>query len=105
MDKLNKYREIVKNTILKYAQFRPSHGNIELHPVFDEQRDHYALMQVGWDRGKRIRGNLIYLTIKNEQIYLEYDGIEQGITPDLISQGVDNKDLILSFQNLELSNK
>ncbi|HEY9704431.1 MAG TPA: element excision factor XisI family protein, partial [Allocoleopsis sp.] len=54
MDKLNTYREIVKNTILKYAQFRPSHGQIELHPVFDEQRDHYALMQVGWDGGKRI---------------------------------------------------
>ncbi len=61
MDKLNKYREIVKNIILKYAKFRPSHGEIQLHPVFDEQRDHYALMQVGWDQEKRIKGNLIYL--------------------------------------------
>jgi len=103
MDKLTKYREIVKNTILKYAQFKPSHGNIELHPVFDETRNHYALMQVGWDQDKRVRGNILYLTIKNEKIYLEYDGIEQGITEDLISQGIDKNDLVIAFMPLEIS--
>jgi len=36
--------------ILKYAQFRPSHGSIRLDPVFDEKQDRYLLMQVGWDR-------------------------------------------------------
>jgi hypothetical protein len=38
MDQLNQYREIVKKTILKYAQFCPSHGQIELHPVFDDSK-------------------------------------------------------------------
>jgi hypothetical protein len=57
------YREIVKQVIWKYAQLKPSHGEIRLDPVFDETRDRYALMQVGWDRGRRIRGNLIYITI------------------------------------------
>lgn len=103
MDKLTKYRAIVKNTILKYAQFKPSHGNIELHPVFDETRDHYALMQVGWNQYKRVRGNILYLTIKNEKIYLEYDGTEQGISEDLISQGIDKNDLIIAFIPLEIT--
>ncbi len=102
MDKLDQYREIVKNTILKYAQFRPSHGQIELHPVFDEQRDRYALMQVGWDRGKRVRGNLIYLTLKNEKVYLEYDGIERGITQELINLGIPQEDIVLAFQSPEV---
>lgn len=97
MDKLSKYREIVKKTILKYAQFRPSHGQIELHPVLDEQRDHYALMQVGWDREKRIKGNLIYLTINNEKICIEYDGVERGITQELINLGIEPQDIILAF--------
>lgn len=97
MDKLSKYREIVKKTILKYAQFRPSHGDIKLEPVFDEQRDHYALMQVGWDRGKRIKGNLIYLTLNHEKIYIEYDGMETGITQDLIHFGIAPEDIVLAF--------
>ncbi|MGI0479281.1 XisI protein [Geminocystis sp. CENA526] len=103
MDKLIQYREIVKNTILKYAQLKPSHGNIELHPVFDEIRDHYALMQVGWDKDKRVRGNILYLTIKNQKVYLEYDGIEQGISDDLINQGIDKSDLVIAFLPLEIT--
>ncbi|NET15013.1 MAG: XisI protein, partial [Okeania sp. SIO1H6] len=38
-----------------------SHGNIRLDTVFDEQSDRYALMQVGWNRGKRVRENIIYI--------------------------------------------
>lgn len=103
MDKLTRYREIVKNIILKYAQLKPSHGNIELHPVFDEIRDHYALMQIGWDKDKRVRGNILYLTIKNEKVYLEYDGIEKGISYDLINQGIDKSDLVIAFLPLEMT--
>jgi len=47
----DKYRDIIKQTILRYARLRPSHGNIRLDPVLDETHDRYGLMQVGWDRG------------------------------------------------------
>jgi len=52
MDTTTTYQDIIKQVILKYAQFRPSHGNIRLDPVFDEKHDRYILMQVGWDRGR-----------------------------------------------------
>jgi hypothetical protein len=104
MDQLNQYREIVKKTILKYAQFCPSHGQIELHPVFDDQRDHYALMQIGWDRGKRIRGNLIYVTLNQGKVSIEYDGMERGITQELINLGIPREDIILAFQSPEIRN-
>ena len=63
MDTQATFEEVVKATILRYARFRPSHGDIRLDPVFDEQNHRYSLMQVGWDRGRRVRGNLIYVTI------------------------------------------
>ncbi len=63
MDTRTEYRTIVKDVIGKYARLRPSHGQIRLDTVFGESQDHYALMQVGWDRGARIRGNLIYVTL------------------------------------------
>ncbi|GAB4295212.1 MAG: hypothetical protein Fur0025_32240 [Oscillatoriaceae cyanobacterium] len=97
MDTSATYREIVKQVILKYAKLRPSHGNIRLDAVFDETRERYALMQVGWDRGKRVRGNLIYLTIQDGKVYLEYDGMEMGITQDLIAQGIPENHIVLAF--------
>ena len=98
MDTLKSYREIVKRVILKYAQLRPSHGEIRLDPVFDETHDRYALMQVGWNRDQRVRGNLIYVTLSNGKVCIEYDGIEQGFLEDLLNQGIPERDIILAFQ-------
>ena len=95
MDTPKTYREIVKQVIGKYAKLCPSHGNIRLDTVFDEQSDRYALMQVGWNRGKRVRGNIIYITLGEGKVYVEYDGIEQGITQDLIDQGIPQNNIIL----------
>lgn len=54
MDKIANYRGIVKEVISQYSRFVPSHGNIRLDTVFDETQDRYALMQVGWNRERRL---------------------------------------------------
>jgi hypothetical protein len=43
MDTRTAYREIVKEEISKYARLQPSHGNIRLDTIFDEQQDHWAI--------------------------------------------------------------
>jgi ribosomal protein S4E len=98
MDTTTNDRQIVKQTILKYAQFRPSHGHIRLDAVFDEPQDRYLLMQVGWDRKRRISGDIIYITLHDGKVYIEYDGIEHGIYDDLVSQGIPEERIILAFQ-------
>jgi hypothetical protein len=104
MDTTTRDREIVKQVIERYAQFKPSHGNIRLDSVFDETHDRYALMQVGWDRGQRVRGNLIYITLQDGKIYVEYDGMEQGIVKDLIAAGIDSQRIVLAFlRDLQIS--
>jgi hypothetical protein len=90
-------RAIIKRVIQRYAQFKPSHGDIHLSTLFDEQQDRYALMQSGWDRGRRVSGNLIYITLHNDKIWIEYDGMEQGITQDLIAAGIHPDRIILAF--------
>jgi hypothetical protein len=97
MDTVETYQAIVKQVISHYAQLRPSHGDIHLETVFDDKQNRFALMQVGWDRGRRVRGNLIYVTLQNEKIYIEYDGMERGITQDLVAQGIPEQDIILAF--------
>jgi hypothetical protein len=97
MDTITSYREIIKQVISDYAKLRPSHGKIRLDVVFDETRDHYALMQVGWDRSQRVRGNLIYVIIENGKVIIEYDGMESGITQELINRGISASDIKLGF--------
>lgn len=97
MDTWSSYRQIVKDVLNKYANLRPSHGQIRLDTVFDEQQDHYALMQAGWDRGMRVRGNLIYITLHNGKIYVEYDGIEHGLVDEFIRRGIPRENIVLAF--------
>ncbi len=97
MDTTTTDRDIVKQVINRYAQFVPSHGNIRLDTVFDDEQGRYALMQVGWDRGHRVRGNLIYIIVQDDKVWIEYDGMEQGITQDLIKGGIAPERIILGF--------
>lgn len=90
-------RNIVKQVIQRYAKLSPSHGDIRLDTVFDEAQERYALMQIGWDRGRRVRGNLIYVTLQDGKVWVEYDGMEPGITQDLIEGGIPEERIILAF--------
>jgi len=97
MDTIKSYQAVIKQVISEYAKLRPSHGNIHLEPIFDDVNSRYALMQFGWDRERRVRGNLIYVSIKDGKVLIEYDGIEGGITQDLIQRGVPEQDIVLAF--------
>ena len=98
MDTPKTDRDAVKLVIQKYAQFKPSHGDVRLDTVFDEANDRYALMQVGWVRGRRVRGNLIYVTLGEGKVWIEYDGMEQGITQDLVDAGISQERIVFAFQ-------
>lgn len=97
MDTVKSYQAVIKQVISEYAKLRPSHGNIHLEPIFDDVNSRYALMQFGWDRERRVRGNLIYVSIKEGKVLIEYDGIEGGITQDLIQSGIPKQDVVLAF--------
>lgn len=97
MDTTTRNRDIVKQVIQQYSQFKPSHGDIRLDTVFDDTQNRYALMQVGWDKGQRVRGNLIYVTLREGKVWVEYDGMEQGITQDLINLGIPPEQIVLAF--------
>jgi len=97
MDTVKSYQAVIKQVISEYAKLRPSHGNIHLEPIFDDVNSRYALMQFGWDRERRVRGNLIYVRIKDGKVLIEYDGIEGGITQDLIQRGIPEQDIVLAF--------
>jgi hypothetical protein len=97
MDTPTFHRQIVKDVILHYAALRPSHGDIRLDHIFDEVHDRYALVQVGWDRGRRVRGLLLYVTLDGDRICIEYDGMECGITDDLIQRGIAEEQIDLAY--------
>ncbi len=95
--RLNFNRRIVKNILLKHAEKVPSHGDIEMLPVFDDARNSYLLLDLGWDNTGRIYSVLIHLSIKGDKIWVEVDGTEEGVTQGLLDAGISKKNIVLGF--------
>ena len=85
MDKLVKYRQLIQQMLTDYAQYKPAHGEIDVETIFDTERDHYQVINVGWDRNKYVYGCAIDIDIKNGKIWLQWNSTEEEIAEYLVA--------------------
>ncbi|MEH2179060.1 XisI protein [Nostoc sp.] len=98
MEKLEQYRGSIQQLLAEYASRDLSRSEIEKQVIFDTVHDHYQLVYVGWKNRRRQYGCVLHLDIKDEKIWIQYDGTEIGIANDLVKLGVPKKDIVLAFQ-------
>jgi hypothetical protein len=65
--------------------------------VFDEQRDHFLLLKIGWSHGRRVRATTLHVRIRRGKICVEEDMTEEGVATALLRQGVPAEDIVLGF--------
>jgi hypothetical protein len=101
MDKTMNYRQIIKNALLHYLEIinRRPRTNRETEVSFDEERDHYMLINTGWHDTRRVRGTTVYVRIRNNKFWIEEDWLEDGIATDLLEAGVPKEDIVLAFHH------
>ena len=99
MDRLEKYRNIIKDVIRGYASIRPAHGEIEIETVFDDAQGHYELVYTGWDGWQRVHGAVIHVDIRGDKVWIQHDGTEDGIADELIEAGIPQDQIVLAFHH------
>ena len=82
MDRVERYREIVRRLIEEYASYKPSHGQIDTEAVIDPERDHYEVMHVGWDGPRRVHGCVIHIDIRGGKIWVQHDGTNRPVAEE-----------------------
>jgi hypothetical protein len=97
VDRLERYREIVRKVIREYASYKPSHGQIDTETIIDPDRDHYEVMHVGWDGDRRIHGSVIHLDIRDGKVWVQYDGTSLPVAEELLAAGIPREDIVLAF--------
>jgi hypothetical protein len=103
MDKLTKYRQIVCDALTTIAERRYSIPTLTHEAVFDEKNDRYLVLTVGWEgRVRRIHHCLVHLDIINDKIWIQRDGMEDGIAYELEAEGVPKADIVLAFHSEEV---
>lgn len=102
MDKLARYREIIRQLIFDYASHKPANGQIETEAVIDSERDHYEVLHIGWDGVRRVHGSVVHIDIINNKVWIQYDGTSQPVAEALLEAGILREDIVLGFHPAEL---
>ena len=102
MDLLEFYRETIEKILKKHADIPYTYGEIEEYLIIDPSRNHFLLLDVGWQQKRRVHGCITHVQIINGKIWIQRDGIEDGITEELVAAGVPKSDIVLGFQPPEV---
>ena len=97
MDKLEQYRHYVQQILTAYSRHKPAYGEIEVETIFDKERDHYQIVYLGWKQKRWIHTCAIHIDIKNEQIWIQWNGTEKDIAAELVEMGVSKEDIVIGF--------
>lgn len=97
MDTLKRYRTIIESVLMPYAERCYSDTGITNEAVFDQLRDHYLIVSVGWQGVRRVQHCLLHLDIINGKIWIQRDGTENGIADELEAAGIPKSDIVLAF--------
>ena len=101
MDRLDKYRDVIKKILTEYHSWA-NNSNIrerESCLVFDEVHDQYFWFLMGWQGKKKYRNIQVHIRIKNQKIYIEDDWTEEGIANELLTEGIPKSDIVLAFHS------
>lgn len=98
---LKKYREIITELLTYYAN-TPSltigEAQIEEQLILDSERDHYQILTIGWENGKRVYYPIFHLDIRDGKIWVQEDATDFDLVGELERRGVAKTDIVLGFQ-------
>lgn len=102
MDKLNNYREKIKQLLTQYMEYKPSYGDVEIETIFDKDKDHYQLICIGWNDQKRIYNPMIHIDIKKDKIWIQQNTTEIDIALELMEMGIQKSDIVIGFNTVKM---
>jgi hypothetical protein len=98
MDNLKNYGAIIEKILREYAAIAYSHGQINRRVVIDADGNQFFLVIEGWDGDRRIHGFLIHVELRDDKVWVQRDGTEDGITDELLAAGIPKNQIVLAFQ-------
>jgi GH18 family chitinase len=97
MERVEKYRQFIRQLLSSHATTSNLEPEIECQLVFDTEHDHYQLLDVGWDKLKRVYHCFIHIDIKDGKIWIQRNMTEADLAQELVEMGVPREDIVLGL--------
>ncbi len=93
MDNSLNYADIIQNTLQEATKDQPRLQSIRMYPVCDQVSGHFLILATGWDKKSWINTILFHAHLVNQEITIEEENFEEGLTTMLIAAGIDAKNI------------
>ncbi len=97
MEKLERYRTLIKNLLSDFASYQYPDSTVQSQLVFDSDHDQYQVLQVGWEKDRRVYSIPLHFSIKNNKIWLEQNNTDRLVAEELVLAGVPKEDIVLAI--------
>ncbi|NES94016.1 MAG: XisI protein [Desertifilum sp. SIO1I2] len=97
MADLNKYRDCIQELLKEYASYVLLQEDVEAQIIVDTQGDRYQLLYVGWRNKRRVFGPVMHFDIKDDKIWIQWNGTEEEVGDRLVEMGIPKQDIVVGF--------
>ena len=97
MDKELNYADIVKAIIQSFVEYYYKDSEIQPQLIFDDERQHYLLLELGWTETGRVYAPIMHLDIIDGRIWIQNNQTEADLDMKLIEAGIKEEDIVLGF--------
>ncbi|MGK7923900.1 MAG: XisI protein [Spirulina sp.] len=105
VNKLDRYRDCIQNILANYTSISYSNAQIENTAIASQDRNHFLIISEGWEGKRRIHRTLVHIQIRNEKIWIHFDGTADGVVEQLLTAGVPKSDIVLAFHPSHIREK
>jgi hypothetical protein len=99
---LEQWRDILEKILQYYAALPYRYGDVITYVIVSRDYNHFMLVHEGWENNRRVHGLIVHAELRNDKIWIHYDGIEDGITDELVAAGVPKDRIVLAFHPPQL---
>jgi hypothetical protein len=89
------YQTCIKQLLATYQELHTATSEIEL--IFDDERQHYLAVRVGWHKQTRIYFCLVHIDIHDGQIIIQVNNTEDLLDRELHALGIPTEKIRLGL--------
>ncbi|MEM8640095.1 MAG: XisI protein [Cyanobacteria bacterium P01_G01_bin.54] len=97
LTRIDQYRQTLLNILQEYCDIFNRDSPTTSQIIISQNQTRYLIIDEGWDSIKRIHDLIFDAEIRHNKIWLHHDGLDHGITAELVDTGVPKDRIVLAF--------
>lgn len=99
MDKLQRYQQIIRETLNEQAHPYCHSDDVDTLVICDTEHNHYQLTYIGWEDQQRIFNLILHFDIKDGKIWIQHNGTEVSVAQRMVEKDVAKSDIVIGFHS------